>query len=182
MFTGLCSLYGALRSRPRAVSILPEASLVGPLVAHPEGGANHVRGCPGWASVTSEPSRWQSGQVLPYVRLLKQHLLAAGPDGVRETGLKSAGRARRPSVAGNGTYRDIWPYEYVLNREDSQRKLVDAVYARFRASEGCRPLIRLTRRADPLHHARNQHGRCRSGGARQVCTSPGFGDVAPVSA
>ncbi|MDE2774005.1 MAG: hypothetical protein OXI46_09915 [Gemmatimonadota bacterium] len=25
------------------------------------------------------------------------------------------------------TYRDIWPYEYVLNRKDSQRELVDAV-------------------------------------------------------
>ena len=73
---------------------------------------------PGWASVTSEPGRSQFGQVLPYVRLLKQPLLAAGPDGVREIGSESAGRARRPSVAGNGLPTGtIWPYEYVLNRK-----------------------------------------------------------------
>lgn len=34
------------------------------------------------------------------------------------------------------TYRDSWPHEYVLSRRDSQRELVDAVCARFRAGEG----------------------------------------------
>ena len=34
------------------------------------------------------------------------------------------------------TFRDSWPHEYVLSRKDSQRELVDAVCARFRAGEG----------------------------------------------
>ena len=34
------------------------------------------------------------------------------------------------------TYRDSWPHEYVLTEKDSQRELLDAICARFRAGEG----------------------------------------------
>ena len=34
------------------------------------------------------------------------------------------------------TYRDTWPHEYVLSRQDSQQELLEAVCERFRAGEG----------------------------------------------
>ena len=34
------------------------------------------------------------------------------------------------------TYRDSWPHEYVLSGKDGQRKLLDAIYARFQDGEG----------------------------------------------
>ena len=34
------------------------------------------------------------------------------------------------------TYRDTWPYEYVLSRKDGQNELIELVCARFRAGEG----------------------------------------------
>ena len=34
------------------------------------------------------------------------------------------------------TYRDTWPHEYVLTEKDDQRQLLEAVCARFQASEG----------------------------------------------
>ena len=34
------------------------------------------------------------------------------------------------------TYRATWPHEYVLTEKDDQRKLLEAVCARFRAGEG----------------------------------------------
>ncbi len=34
------------------------------------------------------------------------------------------------------SYRNTWPHEYVLSRKDSQRELIEAVCARFRAGEG----------------------------------------------
>ena len=34
------------------------------------------------------------------------------------------------------TFRDTWPHEYVLSRNDGQRELIQVVCARFRAGEG----------------------------------------------
>lgn len=163
----VCVRYMARRNRPSCgVRCLPEVSLVGPLVAHSEGGANHVCGRPGWANVTSEPSRWQFGQGLPYVWLLKQPLLAVGPDGGREIGFKSAGRTRRSSVAGNGYLPGHLAVRVCPQPQGQPAGAGRRGCARFRAGEGRRPLLRLTRGANGLHHARNQHSRCRSTGSR----------------
>lgn len=35
-----------------------------------------------------------------------------------------------------GTYRHLWPHEYVLSRLDNQRELFEVICARFRAGEG----------------------------------------------
>ena len=34
------------------------------------------------------------------------------------------------------TFRDTWPHEYVMTRQDGQRELLEAVCERFRAGEG----------------------------------------------
>ena len=34
------------------------------------------------------------------------------------------------------TYRDTWPHEYVVSREDGQNELIELVCARLRAGEG----------------------------------------------
>ena len=49
------------------------------------------------------------------------------------------------------SYRNTWPHEYVLSRKDSQRELIEAVCARFRAGVGrCRPLLQPAKHL-PLH-------------------------------